>query len=401
VRVELIEMLLALLNRGVHPVVPRIGSLGASGDLAPLAHLALVLIGEGEAVCQGEWMEGGAALERAGLRPLVLQAKEGLALLNGTALSTARAVFAIRRAENLLQVADVAGALSLEALRGIDLAFDPRIHAVRGYPHQIASAAFLRQLIEGSTFIRGTDSRDVQDAYSLRCMPQVHGAVRDTVAVARERVEVELNAVTDNPLLFFDGEEPVAISGGNFHAEPIGLSMDSIAMALTELGNISERRIAGLMDPASNRGLPAFLTRHGGLESGLMIAHYTAAALASENKVWSHPSTVDTIPTSANVEDHVSMSATAADHCHRVLDNVEFILAVELLCAVQGIDLRRGILPGTARLGQGTQAAYACIREHVPFLEQDAPPAPWMNELAGLIAGGSIVAAVQEALERL
>jgi len=382
VRVEVVETLLALLERGVCPIVPGVGSLGASGDLAPLAHLALVLIGEGEALYRGRWLSGGEALAQADIRPLTLEAKEGLALLNGTAMTTALAALAVRRAEAALERADIAGALSLEALRGTAAAFDERIQAVRNQPGQAACAAHLRQLLEGSTFLRGYDPCDVQDAYSLRCMPQVHGAVRDAVAVARVRVEAELNAVTDNPLLFFDerGEAEV-ISGGNFHAEPLGLAMDFMKLALAELGNISERRTALLMDPACSRGLPSFLALRGGLQSGLMIAHYTAAALASENKVWAHPATVDTIPTSANVEDHVSMAPTAAHHAHRVLDNVERILAIELLCAAQGVDLRRGLLGTGARLGRGTSVAYERIRDRVPFLESDVSLSPYIEAL--------------------
>ncbi|MBN1953838.1 MAG: histidine ammonia-lyase [Anaerolineae bacterium] len=390
VRVIVLETLLQLLNRRVCPVVPAVGSLGASGDLAPLAHLALVLIGEGDALYQGEWLPGAEALARAGIAPLALEAKEGLALLNGTATTTALAVMAVLRAENVLRVADVSGALSLEALRGTTLAFDPRIHDVRPHPHQAACAANLRQLLAGSTLVRGYDPHDIQDPYSLRCMPQVHGAVRDAVAVARERVTVELNAATDNPLIFEQGGEPMVLSGGNFHAEPIGLVMDYVALALADLGNISERRIASLMDACCSRGLPAFLTRHGGVESGLMIAHYTAAALASENKVWAHPATVDTIPTSANMEDHVSMATTAAHHCHRVLDNVERILAIELLCAAQGIDFRRELIGETARLGQGTRIVYEQARQAVPFLEHDAPLAGRIELLTRLICGGDL-----------
>lgn len=392
-RVEVVETLLTMLNRGVHPVVPGVGSLGASGDLAPLAHLALVVIGEGEALWQGEWLPGGQAMARAGIQPLVLEAKEGLALLNGTAMTTALAALAVHRAGNLLRIADMAGALSLEALHGTPLAFDARIHALRNHPHQTACAAHLRQLLEGSTFVRGYDPRDIQDAYSLRCMPQVHGAVRHAVAVAWERVEAELNAVTDNPLLFFDERgEPEIVSGGNFHAEPLALVMDFVAMALTELGNISERRIARMMDPACSNGLPPFLTRNGGVESGFMIAHYTAAALASENKVWAHPASVDTIPTSANVEDHVSMAPTAAHHCHRVLDNLEQILAIELLCAAQGVDFRREALGGEARLGRGTQVVYDRIRQRVSFQEHDTPLAPHIERLTELVRGGGLAA---------
>lgn len=399
VRVEVIDTLLGMLNQGVHPVVPCLGSLGASGDLAPLAHLALVLIGEGEALYGGEWLNGREALARADLTPLVLEAKEGLALINGTAMTTALAVLAVDRAENLLYAADVAGALSLEALRGTAMAFDQRIHEVRGHPCQAACAARLRRLLEGSTFVRPSDSRDVQDAYSLRCMPQVHGAVWDAAAVARERVETELNAVTDNPLLFFDDQgEPVIISGGNFHAEPVGLVMDYLALAVTDLANMSERRTARLMDGGSSNGLPPFLTRHGGLESGLMLAHYTAAALASENKVWSHPATSDTIPTSADMEDHVSMAPTAARHCHRVLDNLERILAIELLSAAQGVDLRREMLGDEARLGRGTAEAYVTVRSQVPFLEHDAPPSSFIEALAEVVGSGALVTAVEAVL---
>jgi histidine ammonia-lyase len=391
VRIELIERLLEMLNQGVSPVIPSIGSLGASGDLAPLAHLALVVIGEGEAIYQDEWLPGGEAMARAGLKPMVLEAKEGLSLVNGTAMTAALAALAVHRAENVLQVADIAGALSLEALHGTNLAFDERIHLVRPHPTQAQCARRLRDLLDGSSFIREDDPRDIQDAYSLRCMPQVHGAVGDAIVVARERIEVELNSVTDNPLIFFDDAgEPVVISGGNFHAEPLGLVMDYTALALTDLGNISERRTARLMDSASSRGLPAFLTHHGGLESGLMIAHYTAVALASECKVLAHPATVDSIPTSANVEDHVSMAATAAHHCHEVLDNLERILAIELLCAAQGVDLRREMLGDQAQLGKGTSDVYAHIRSLVPFIVNDVPLSGYIEGLADAISSGAI-----------
>lgn len=395
VRIELIERLLEMLNQGVSPVIPSIGSLGASGDLAPLAHLALVVIGEGEAIYQGEWLDGGEAMARAGLEPLALEAKEGLSLVNGTAMTAALAALAVHRAENALQVADIAGALSLEALHGTNLAFDEQIHLVRPHPHQALCAGRLRDLLDGSSFLREDDPRDVQDAYSLRCMPQVHGAVGDAISVARERIEVELNSVTDNPLLFFDDAgEPVVISGGNFHAEPLGLVMDFAALALTDLGNISERRTARLMDSASSRGLPAFLTHHGGLESGLMIAHYTAAALASECKVLAHPATADSIPTSANVEDHVSMATTAAHHCHGVLDNLERILAVELLCSAQGVDLRREMLGDQAQLGRGTGAVYEQIRRIVPFIDHDMALAQFIEALAEAVRSGAIAGAV-------
>ncbi len=396
IRPQVVERLVQLLNADVVPCVPRYGSVGASGDLAPLAHLALVLLGEGEAWYRGERLSGAEALRRAGLEPITLQAKEGLALINGTAVITAHGTLTTLRAENLVRVVDIAAALSVEALRGTPAAFDARIHQLRPHPRQVDAAAFVRRLLEGSTFVRPHDPRDIQDAYSLRCIPQVHGAVRDTVAYARWALEIELNAVTDNPLIFFENDQPVVLSGGNFHAEPLGLALDYLKLGLTDLGNISERRIARLMDEALNRGLPPFLTRHGGLESGLMIAQYTAAALASENKVLAHPATADSIPTSANTEDHVSMAAHAAHHARQVLENVETIAAIELLAAAQGIDFRREQLGPAARLGRGTQVAYDVIRSCVPFIEHDQPLAPHIETLRRLVASGELVKAVEE-----
>ncbi len=395
IRPEVAEALLAMLNAGIVPVIPAYGSLGASGDLAPLAHLACVLIGEGEAFYDDKRLPGAEALRRAGLTPVVLGAKEGLALLNGTAMTTAIGTLVTLRAENLVRAADIAGALSLEAMRGTLIAFDPRIHLVRPHPRQVDAAAYVRRLLEGSAFVRPHDPRDIQDAYSLRCIPQVHGAVRDTVAYARWALEIELNAVTDNPLIFFEPDgRPVVLSGGNFHAEPVGLALDYLKLGLTDLGNISERRTARLVDEALSHGLPPFLTRHGGLESGFMIAQYTAAALASQNKVLAHPSTADSIPTSANTEDHVSMATNAAHHARQVVENVEHIIAIELLAAAQGIDFRRAQLGASARLGQGTAAAYAAIRTRVPFLEHDAPLSPLIEAVHELVASGDLVAAV-------
>ena len=430
IRLETLELLLAMLNRGVYPVVPSQGSLGASGDLAPLAHLALPLIGLGEAVYHGDPLAGAgplpgsAALARAGLAPTTLAAKEGLALTNGTTMMTAIGVLTTVQAENLATVADVAGSLSLEALHGTPRAFDPRIHAARPHPRQIECAATIRRLIEGSTFTRPDDPLNVQDAYTLRCMPQVHGAVRDAIAYARWVLHIELNAATDNPLIFFDddadadaadagigigdigaGGAPTVLSGGNFHGEPVAIAMDYLALALTELGNISERRLTRLTDEASNREtLPAFLVQHGGLNSGFMLTQYTAASLASENKVLAHPASADTIPSSANVEDHVSMGSIAARQAQQIAANVEYILALELLAAAQGIDFRRRalareVLGPEVRLGQGTAPAYRLIREQVPFLERDAVLYPYVEAVRRLIAGGQLVAAVEEAVE--
>jgi histidine ammonia-lyase len=411
-RPEVIELLLRMLERGVHPVIPRQGSLGASGDLAPLAHMALVLIGLGEAEIAGRVVPGGEALAAAGLAPLTLQAKEGLALTNGTTLMAALGSLAVVEAENAATVADVAGCLSLEALHGTPVAYDPRLQAARPHPRAVECAALLRQLLEGSTFVRElvTDGTadltpeglplEPQDAYTLRCIPQVHGACHDAVKYARWVVEIELNAATDNPLIFVDeatGRVDV-LSGGNFHGEPLAIAFDYLALAMTELGNMAERRLTRLTDGASNRHvLPDFLTKEGGLNSGLMLVQYTAAALASENKSLAHPASADTIPTSANWEDHVSNGPIAARQARRVLRNVETILAIELLAAAQGVDFRREIMP-TARLGRGTAIAYALIRERVPFLSQDAVMYPHIEQIRRLVADGALRHAIEATL---
>ncbi len=405
-RQAVIDLLLRMLERGVHPVIPRQGSLGASGDLAPLAHIALVLIGLGEAELGGRIMPGDAALAAAGLAPLELQAKEGLALTNGTALMAALGALAVVEAENAAAVADMAGCLSLEALHGTPAAFDPRLQAVRPHPRAVECAASLRGLLAGSTFVRdvgqlaapaeGDDIIEPQDPYTLRCIPQVHGACHDAVKYARWVVEIELNAATDNPLIFVDeasGEVDV-ISGGNFHGEPLAIAFDYLSLAMTELGNMAERRLTRLTDGASNRRvLPDFLTRQGGLHSGLMLVQYTAAALASENKSLAHPASADTIPTSANWEDHVSNGPIAARQARRVLRNVETILAIELLAAAQGIDFRREVMPG-AQLGAGTAVAYHMIRQRVPFLQQDAVLYPYIEAMRDLVASGALRDAV-------
>jgi histidine ammonia-lyase len=400
VRRETLQLILDMLNAGVHPVIPEKGSLGASGDLAPLAHACLPMIGLGEAEYRGERLPGGEALRKAGLQPLRLAAKEGLALTNGTAVMCALGVLQTLRAERISQTADIAGGLSLEALHGTALAFDERIHQLRPFPRQQDCAAYLRRILAGSQFTRGDDPTYVQDAYTLRCIPQVHGAARDAIAYARWAFEIELNAVTDNPLLFVDdagGAE--VLSGGNFHGEPLAIAMDYLGLAAAELGNISERRIMRLTDEASNiHVLPAFLTREGGLNSGFMIAQYTAAALATENKVLAHPASVDTIPTSANMEDHVSMGVTAGLKLRSILDNVERILGIELLCAAQGIDFRREEVGAKAKLGAGTGAAYALVREQVPFLERDAVMYPHVEAVYRLVAEGELVKQVASAM---
>ena len=394
IRLATLQLLLDMLNQGMHPVIPEKGSLGASGDLAPLAHMSLVLLGLGEAEYQGQILPGADALARAGLSPVILAAKEGLALTNGTAVMCALGALESYRARLLSRTSDIAGCLSLEALHGTDLAFDDRIHQLRPYPRQLNCAAYLRELLVGSEFTRHNDPTNVQDAYTLRCIPQVHGAVRDAIAYARWVIEIELNAVTDNPLIFMDDEtgETTVLSGGNFHGEPLAIAMDYLGLAMTEMGNISERRLTRLTDEASNAHvLPAFLTQKGGLNSGFMITQYTAAALATENKVLAHPASADTIPTSANVEDHVSMGCTAALKARQINQNVEYILALELLASAQGIDFRKQTLGTQARLGQGTQPAYDLIRRHAPFIESDTVLYPYIEAVRRVIASGELV----------
>jgi len=374
IRLETLELLVEFLNKGINPVIPEKGSLGASGDLAPLAHMACVLIGEGEAIYNNEKFSGKEVLEKAALEPITLAAKEGLALTNGTTIMTAVGLLETHKAKKLAGIADVSGCLSLEALNGTVWAFDERIHELRPHPRQIECAKNLREILQESEFVRCFDPANCQDAYTLRCMPQVHGACRDAIAYAEWVVNIELNAVTDNPLIFCDetGENIEVISGGNFHGEPLALAFDYLAIALSELGNISERRLMRLTDEASNAHvLPAFLTENGGLNSGFMIVQYTAAALCTENKVLSHPASVDTIPSSANVEDHVSMGVTSVLKLRQIAENLEYILALELFAAAQGIDFRRKKIGAEKSLGKGTRRLYNLIREKVPFIEQD------------------------------
>lgn len=387
IRLETLELLIEFLNLGIHPRIPEKGSLGASGDLAPLAHMALPLIGEGEAEFGGEILSSKDVLEKTGLKPITLAAKEGLALTNGTTVMTAIGVIEAHRSQKLADVAEIAGCLSLEALNGTDAAFDARIHALRPHPRQIRCAENLRKILEGSEFVRVKDPKNIQDAYTLRCMPQVYGAVRDAIDYVEWVMTNELNAVTDNPLIFFDDDgNPEIVSGGNFHGEPLALSMDYLALALTEIGNMAERRIMRLVDADSNGHiLPPFLTENSGLNSGFMIVQYTAAALATENKVLSHPASADTIPSSANVEDHVSMGVTAALKLRDVAENLLQILALELFCAAQGVDFRRKVIGTEKRLGAKTQPVYEKIRERVPFIEEDTLMYPHIETVKSLV----------------
>jgi histidine ammonia-lyase len=367
-RVELVETLLQMLHAGVHPVIPEKGSVGASGDLAPLAHLALGIIGEGDSRYRGDLLAGGEALRTAGIKPVRLAAKEGLALLNGTQAMAAVGGLALFRALRVAALADLAGAMSLEALLGTPVAFDSRIHAARPHRGQQAAAAHLRELLEESEIRRSHLVNDprVQDAYSLRCMPQVHGAVRDALEHGRETVEVETGSATDNPLVFADANQ--VVSGGNFHGAPLGLVFDYAAIALTDLMSIAERRIDRLINPDLNESLPAFLSAEPGKASGFMIAHVSAAALLNESRVLAHPASTDSVPTSGGKEDHVSMGMTSATKLRRIVENAEHVLAIELLAAAEGLDYRRP-LGSSKRI----ERARGLIRSHVPRLTSDRP----------------------------
>ena len=376
-RPEIVEAVLALLNHHVHPVVPSQGSVGASGDLAPLAHLALVLIGEGEAMYGGQRQPGGEALRRAGLEPVVLQAKEGLALINGTQASAAVGSLAVLEARSLIEAADTVAALSVDALKGTDAAFDPAIHQARPHKGQGESAARMFALLQGSEIReshRGCGR--VQDAYSLRCAPQVHGASRDALEHVERLLTIEINSATDNPMVFPDGR---VISGGNFHGAPIAAPMDYLAAALTDLASISERRLARLVD-SSLSGLPPFLTEHAGLNSGFMMVQVSAAALVSECKTLAHPASVDSIPTSASQEDHVSMSTWASRKLFRVVEMLRQVLAMEYLGAAQGVEFHRPL-----QSSKPLEEAVALLRARVPHYDVDRRHAPDIAAAAELI----------------
>jgi len=393
VRPVVVEALLALLTAGVMPLIPEHGSVGASGDLAQLAHLALPLIGEGEVEVDGERMPASEGLRRAGIEPLDLSYKEGLSLVNGTEGMLALACLAVTDAVALASMADVACAMSVEGLLGTDRPFQRRLHELRPHPGQLDSARNLRELLAGSPILASHRHSDhaIQDAYSLRCAPQVHGACRDVLVFARQVAERELGSVTDNPVVFGDSGDVVSV--GNFHGEPLAFVLDFLAIALTELADISERRVDRLLDPALNHDLPPFLARDPGLNSGLMLTQYTAAALVSECKVLAHPASVDSIPTSGNQEDHVSMGWTAGLKLRRVLANVRRTIAIEVLCAAQAIDLRAPLRPGA-----GVAAVLERVRREVPPLEEDRFLAPDMAAVEALVAGGELVAAAERAV---
>jgi histidine ammonia-lyase len=390
IRPRTLQLALDMLNRGVIPVVPERGSVGASGDLAPLAHLALVLIGEGEAFVGDERLPGRAALARAGLEPVVLEAKEGLALVNGTQAMCAVGALALLRGEALAETADLAGAMTLEGLLGSHRPFLAPIQAARPHPGQVAVADHLRALLRDSEIVEShADCSKVQDPYSLRCMPQVHGAARDGLAHARRVLSIEVNSATDNPLVF-PGEELI-VSGGNFHGQPVSLALDVLAIACTQLSAISERRVEQLVNPALS-GLPPFLARNSGLNSGFMIAQVTSAALVAESRVLSHPASVDSIPSSAGREDHVSMGMTAALKARQVVDFTRSCLAVEVLVAAQALDFRKPL-----RAGRGVAAAHAAVREVVPTMEEDREIHRDIEAVSALIDSGALLAAAHEA----
>ena len=388
-RIETTELLLDCLNRQVLPRVPSRGSVGASGDLAPLAHLALPLVGEGEAHVDGKRMNGADALASVGLVPVELEAKEGLSLINGTQFMAAFGALGLVRARRLAQAADIACALSLEALQGSRTSFMPQIHALRPLPGQRDSAANVVRLLEGSAINESHRWCDkVQDAYSLRCAPQVHGAARDLLEYAERTVAVELNAATDNPLVLVD--EELLVSNGNFHGQPLAFALDTLTMAVAELASISERRTERLVNPSLSGGLPAFLTEDGGLNSGFMLPQYVAASLVSENKVLAHPASVDSIPTSGGHEDHVSMGNASALEAWQALANSEWTLAIELLAAAQGVEFLAPLEPG-----RGAAAARAFLRTLSPRLVDDRPLAGDIDAVAAAIRSGALVAAVE------
>lgn len=393
IRLSTVNTLLDMLNKGVHPIIPEKGSLGASGDLAPLANMVLVLLGEGEAIYKNVRMSGKDAMTKAGIKPVVLTSKEGLALINGTPVMTAIGALALYDSLNLMKTADIISSMTLEALKGITDAFDESVHKARGQKGQMATARNVLRITKGSSLTTLQGQIRVQDAYTLRCIPQIHGASKDAINYVKEIIAIELNAATDNPLIF--PHEDKVISGGNFHGQPIALAMDFLGIAVSELANVSERRIERLVNPQLN-DLPAFLTKDGGINSGFMITQYSAASMVSENKVYAHPASVDSIPSSANQEDHVSMGTTAARKARLILDNVQKVLAIEAFAASQAISFRENPV-----LGAGTKKAYEEIRKNVPPVENDRIMYIDIEKLDKMVKEGEFVKVVEEQIGEL
>ena len=386
-----VDTLVEMINKGVTPFIPEKGSLGASGDLAPLAHMVLVMLGLGKAFYKGELLDGKEAMEKAGVAILPeLSSKEGLALINGTQVMTSVGAHATYDAINLMKYLDLAGALTIEALNGITCAFDPRVHEIRGHQGQIRTAENFRKMLSGSGNTTKQGDLRVQDPYVLRCIPQIHGASKDALEYLRYKVETEMDAVTDNPIIFVDTDD--VISGGNFHGQPMALVFDYLGIAISEMANVSERRIERLVNPNLNYGLPAFLVENGGVNSGFMIVQYAAAAVVSENKVLAHPASVDSIPSSANQEDHVSMGTIAARKAGEILRNARKVIAMELLCACQGVDLRKA----QDKLGVGTKDAYKLVREIVSYYDKDRVMNLDINAVEDLIESNKVIEAVEK-----
>lgn len=392
IRLSTLNTLLEMLNKGVHPIIPEKGSLGSSGDLAPLAHMVLVMLGEGEAIYKGELLTGKEAMKKASIKTVELVEKEGLALINGTQVMTSIGAQVLYDAINLSKTIDIAASLTTEALNGIVDAFDSRVHSARGQIGQIKTGENILKLLEGSERTTRQGELRVQDAYSIRCLPQVHGASKDCFNYVKEKIEIEMNGATDNPLIFVEEED--VISGGNFHGQPMALSFDFLGIAIAELANISERRLERLVNPSLSNGLPAFLIENGGLNSGFMIVQYSAASLVSENKILAHPASVDSIPSSANQEDHVSMGTIAARKAGEILDNARKVVAMEIFGACQAIDLRKN-----KKLGKGTEIAYNIVRDRIDFVEEDKVMNIEINKCEDIIKSNILVEEVEKTIK--
>ena len=393
--IETAQTLVDMLNKGVHPLVREKGSVGSSGDLCPLAHMVLVMMGEGEAEYQGTNMSGQEAMKLAGIKPIVLKAKEGLALINGTQAMMGVSVLAVYDAEVIMKSADIVSMLTFEALEGITDAFDERIHLARPHKGQINVAKNLLRICEGSKLTTKQGEKRVQDAYTLRCIPQIHGASRPAIEYVKGVIETEINSATDNPLIFPDGDHPAIYSGGNFHGQPVAIAMDTLGIAMAEYANVSERRIERLVNPTLS-GLPAFLVKDGGLNCGFMVPQYAAASVVSENKILAHPASVDSIPTSANQEDHVSFGTIAARKCREIIKHVQYVLGIELICGAQAVDFKDSNL-----LGLGSSEAYKVLRNKVTFMESDRIIYPDMDMASEIISSKELLTAVENKVGQL